>query len=168
MLPGQARELHRDTGTCGAVAGSASGHAATGVSALVDLLAFGDQAGVLGHPGFGLLCAEEGREVLHVILGQLGRIGRHGGVHADAGLEFMQLFGDVFGGLASQRGIRGVGAVAVGGVAGRAHFADDFLRLGGVALGGVGGGHAGPAIGRKHGGKQQASDQRVVFHVRCS
>src|SRR5207302_9409881 len=124
--------LGRNAGTCRTVATRACRNAFRRIAAAPDLLSEGDQVLVGGGRGRELLGAIVGGEALHVGLREIGHHARHQRAFARRLLavlrrEIAQLLVQVFGKLAGDLRVGGRGAVAVGGVARRAHLCRDAL-----------------------------------------
>ncbi|MPN61132.1 hypothetical protein SDC9_208866 [bioreactor metagenome] len=113
------------------MAGCARRHASALYAATEDFLAQQRQFLILGGPGLGLLGAEVGRQVQHVLRTETGDDAAHHRIFALTRLEVGELLVDVFRIQAGQPGIGRDGAVAVRRVAACADLIDDaFSRLG--------------------------------------
>ncbi|MNV67680.1 hypothetical protein D3C71_1604890 [compost metagenome] len=117
VLAGQARVLHGQAGAVGAVAAGAGRDIAILDAAAEDALAQQHQILVLGKAALGLLRAEPGGDVLHLLVGQRGGETLHHRILAHAALELLQLLDQVLGMLLRQCRISHNGRVAIRSVA---------------------------------------------------
>src|SRR5512139_1883078 len=155
VLAGQARELDGNALALRAVAGGAGRNAGTLDPAAEDLLADQGQLLILGSARLGLLGAEIGCQVQHVLRAETGDDAAHHRILAVTRLEVGELFVDVFRIQSGQPGVGRNGAVAIRRVAARTDLIDDaFSRLG-IAFAGRGRSR----FGGKSGGGGQSGDQ---------
>src|SRR3569623_690119 len=89
VLSGQARELDGNAFALRAVAGCACRHAGTLYAAAEDFLADQRQFLILGGPGLGLLGAEVGRQVQHILRAEAGDDAAHHRILALTRLELV-------------------------------------------------------------------------------